>query len=170
ERLLLSFASRVKRHHALDADLAPLEDLDVSGMAETAITMAYSYDFARWLVSRHPRGVRVDWDGYEGADRLAAAWPRFLPLLEEEALADANVPYREWLSAARGNREGELEWLLARFETLESSPARRAELYDALGLFLEWNLGESAASRTRLRVPARSLYFHEGPLLTRRDV
>jgi hypothetical protein len=170
ERLLSSFAKRVKRLHAVGADLAPLDDLDVSGVAGTAITMAYSYDFARWLVSRHPRSVRVDWDGYEWADRLAAAWPRFIPLLEEEALADANVPYREWLSAARGKREGELGWLLARFEALEMPATRRAELYDALGLFLEWNLGDSAASRTRLRVPSRSVFFHEGPLLARRDV
>ena len=55
---------------------------------------------------------------------------RFLPLLDEDALVEANVPYQEWLRAARG-RSKELPWLLERFELLEKPERETAELYDS---------------------------------------
>ena len=47
---------------------------------------------------------------------MRATWPSFLPLLEEEALADANVPYDVWLGAAAGGRTPDAAWLLDRYE------------------------------------------------------
>ena len=46
---------------------------------------------------------------------MRATWPQFLPLLEEEALADANVEYLEWLGAAAGSRSDDPAWLLERY-------------------------------------------------------
>ena len=44
---------------------------------------------------------------------------------------EANVPYREWLRAARGGRS-ELAWLIERFDELPQDLKReRAELYDS---------------------------------------
>ena len=40
-----------------------------------------------------------------------------MPFLEEDASVEANVPYREWLRAARGGRS-ELSWLIERFNEL----------------------------------------------------
>ena len=106
---------------------------------------------------------------HESPDRLGAAWPRLLPLLDEEALADAGVPYLEWLTAGRG-RERDLDWLLAAFARLSLSEREKAELFDATSIVTSWKLGRSPYSRTLLRKPGLRPFFHPGPLLSRRDV
>ena len=49
-------------------------------------------------------------------------------------------------------------------------PAEKAERYDALGLSVTWSLGGGRATRTRMRYPARRIFFHDAPMITRRDV
>ena len=44
------------------------------------------------------------------------------------------------------------------------------EVYDLLELPLRWELGDSDASRTRARGPRGEVYYHQGPLLARKDV
>jgi hypothetical protein len=122
---------------------------------------------ARWL-SRLP-GVAASWDAHDAPDRLGSGLPRFVPLLEEEALADAVVPYLEWIAAAKG-RERDLPWLLSRFERLPVARAERAELFDALAVVVSWSLGRSRYSRTLLRRRGPAPFFHREPLLSRRDV
>ena len=60
-----------------------------------------------------------------------------MPLLEEDAFAEANVPYREWLAAARNGRK-ELAWLIDRFDKLPKPENERAELYDSQNLYVQW--------------------------------
>ena len=138
------------------------------GIAGTSVGTTFTYDFLLGLAGRHPEAVKIDWDAFEGQDRMGAAFPRFLPLLEEEALADANVPYRAWLDAARGREDG-LRWILRRFEELPLNPRERAELFDGLGLPVLWELSGSA-SRTLARVSDGPPWWHPTPLLARRDV
>ncbi len=101
---------------------------------------------------------------------MRATWPAFLPLLEEEALADANVPYLAWLRAAAGRRVADPAWLLRRYDRLPLPPDDRAEHFDALGLPIAWDLGGSRASRTKMRRPGPPPFFHDAPFLARRDV
>jgi hypothetical protein len=170
ERLLAGFARRVERFESLGADLSPFDEPEVAGIAGTTIGTDFSYDLVRWLVGRHARRARIDWDACDATDRQRATWPRFLPLLSEEALADANVPYVTWLAAAAGKRKTDASWLLERYSRLSGGPEERAEHYDALGLPLSWELGDSRASRTRMRHPAGPIFFHAEPLLSRREV
>jgi len=170
ESLLRGFARRVGKLAASGEDLAPFDTPEVSGIAGTTITTDYSYDVVAWLKRRFGRSVRIAWEGFEGTDRLRALWPQFLPLLEEEALEDANVPYREWLRAVRRKGHDDLAWLLARIEKLPVPENERAERYEALGLSISWDIGTSAASRTKARWPSRSAFFHDVPFIPRRDV
>ena len=62
--------------------------------------------------------------------RLAATWPRFMPLLEEDAFVEANVPYVEWLRAARGRGKDGFAWVIQRFESLSLTYREKSELYD----------------------------------------
>ncbi len=103
---------------------------------------------------------------------MRASWPRFLPLLEEEALADANVDYLAWLGAAAGRRAGDASWMLRRYtgHTVPGSHDEAADRFDALGASISWPLGESRASRTRMRLPGPAPFFHDAPFLARRDV
>lgn len=161
--LLSEFAARVARLAASGADLSPFDHPEVSGIAGTSITTDYSYDVVRWLAKRFGRRVSIDWSLHEAPDRLRAAWPAFLPLLEEEALEDANVPYLDYLRAARRG-EDDLAWLLSRIERLPLSPREKGERYDALGISVAWDLGEGRITRTRMRRSERRIFFHDEPL------
>ena len=172
ERLLDTFARRAESLRESGAeDLAELERPAVSGVAGTSLSALFSYELLRRLAPRFPARLRLDWEGYEEAGQLAAVLPRFLPLLEENAYVESYFPFREWLRAARGRGRGELAWLLARFESLEASEKERAVLFDSLRLWVRWELGDSPLTRTRLRRPAaRGIFYHDAPLLSRRDV
>ena len=128
-----------------------------------------NFDAARWLARRIPRNVEIAWDDYEEERAMGSTWPRFIPLLAEDADVEANIPWRRWLDAARG-RERDLEWLIRRFEQLPVSPRERAELYDSLRLPLRWRLENLKISRTRNWTRPRQFYYHSAPLLVRSQV
>jgi hypothetical protein len=170
EAILSTFGSRIARLAASGADMSPFDHPEVSGIVGTSVTTDYAYEVVLWLKKRFGGRVRIDWEDYEGADRLRAALPPLLPLLEEEALEDANVPYREYLVQARARGEDDLSWLLSRIAAMRLPPAEKAERFDAMGLSLCWRLAASIATRTRMRSAARKIFFHDEPLITRRDV
>lgn len=170
ENVLASFGRRVELLRSAGADLTPLEEVEVSGIAGTSLTAVFSYHIVRWMVRRHPAQVAVDWEGYTNEARLGATLPRFLPLLEEDALVEANVPYLTWLHAAKGRFNRDLPWLLQRFEGLSLSGEEKAELYDSLNLWVRLKIGSYQISRTGMRRRGRKLFYHDGPLLRRGDV
>ena len=88
--------------------MAPLDDPEVSGIASGSVTSNFSYAIVRWLVANFPAQVSIDWDWFEEEDRFGATMPRFMPLLEDDAMVEAHVPYREWVRAAKG-RQRELD-------------------------------------------------------------
>jgi len=168
DEALMSIESRVSRLADAEADLSALDDPEVSGVAGGSVTSNFSYAIVRWLVKRFPRQLSIDWDWFEEEDRFGATMPRFLPLLDDDAMVEAHVPFRRWLDAARG-RENELAWLIQRFESLTVSDRSRAELYDALKLHVTWRFGERA-SRTLMRRPVRRAFIHDQPLIQRREI
>jgi len=169
EETLSSFGDRVKVLQDLGADLSPLDNPEVSGIAGTYVTDTFTYNIVRWLFERHPAQVKFDWEWFEDESRLAATWPRFMPLLEEDAFVEANVPYVEWLRAAsvKGRGLNELAWLMQRFESI--SLTERAELYDSLKLYVRWTPSYKA-TRTGMKLPIRDVYYHRQPLIQRRDI
>ncbi len=96
--------------------------------------------------------------------------------MEEDSLTEANVPYRDWLQAARGRKnrgrknKDELPWLVERFQKLPVSEKEKAALYDSLEIMVRWSMVGSRASRTLSRKPVRQYYFHHTPLIQRRQV
>lgn len=171
ERLLREFAGRIAaRRGAEDADLDAFDAPEVAGVAGTVIATDFSFDLVRRLLGRHPRELTIDWDACDAEERMRATWPAFLPLLEEEALADANVPYRDWLAAAAGPAAADAAWMVRRYESLPLAEAERAERWDSLGAPVSWDLARSSRSRTRMRRPGPRPFFHDEPLLARRAV
>jgi hypothetical protein len=166
ESMLKRFGGRVVAL-AREGDISPLLDPEVSGIAETWIDVVFSYDFARWLARRYPRQLDIDWDDPPAAESLASVLTQLIPFLEEQASVDANVPYLQWLRAAgaRG-KDGGLAWLLRHMEKLDQPAA----LYDALGLWIRWKLGNSTVTRTGMRRPPRAIFYQHTPLLARGEV
>lgn len=150
--LLEGFARRLA-----GLELEPFEDSEVSGMAGTAVSTAFSYPFARSLTDRHGRGIEIAWDAYEHPERLGAVLARLAPAAAEDWAVEPHPDWRRWWAALGADPR----WLLARIDP---------QTYDALELPLLWRLGESRASRSKARLPRRQLYCHTGPLLARRDV
>ncbi|MGZ8844800.1 MAG: hypothetical protein ACXW18_14135, partial [Pyrinomonadaceae bacterium] len=168
ENILKSFEQRVSRLAKSDADLSPLDAPEVSGIAGGSVTSNFSYAIVRWLVEKYPRQLSIDWDWFEEEDRFGATMPRFLPLLDDDAMVEAHVPFQEWLDAARG-RQNEVAWIIQRFESLPMLDQRKAELYDALKLHIIWDFG-SRSSRTHMRLRSRKPFIHDQPLIQRREI
>ncbi|HSL55824.1 MAG TPA: hypothetical protein VK868_15575 [Pyrinomonadaceae bacterium] len=168
ESELRGFVNRISYLDRQEIDVAPLEHPEVSGIAGTSVTDTFSFFIVRRLLQQHPSQIAIYWDWFESENRLAATWPRFMPLLEEDAFVEANVPYREWLAAARGRRS-ELSWLIEQFDKLPKSDIERAELYDSQQLYVRWTPGFNT-SRTGMRLSGRKLFYHHTPLIQRREI
>src|ERR1051326_6111922 len=174
DRLLSGIEPRVKAALAAGADPDDFAPEEVVGIAGTGVEASFSYPMVRWLVERYPNAISINWQDYEREVQRAALWPRFFPLLEEDSLTEANVPYGEWLRAARG-RQNELVWLIERFQRLRVSEKEKAALYDSLEILVRWDMSSSPlpihaqnrrvngarlASRTLARKPVRNFYLH----------
>ena len=164
DEILFSFADRI------DDDLEPFEEPEVSGIAGTSLTAVFSYEVARRLAARYPRAVEIAWDRYDEPDRMGNAIRRFLPMLDEDFPVEAHVPFQQWIAQAHGRGTSDLAWLLERLAAGQSGDRARAELFESMQVPLTWRMGASRASRSRLRLPAQSLYLHREPLLRRSDV
>ena len=169
EKLLNTFHERIEKL----TDLEAFDDFDTSGISGTTMQDTLNFEAARWLARRIPREVEIAWDdyedGYEEERAMGSTWPRFIPLLEEDADVEANIPWRRWLDTARG-RTHDLEFLVRRFEQLPATPRARAELYDSLRLPLRWHLKNLKLSRTRNWTRPRKLFVHTDPLIARSQV
>jgi hypothetical protein len=102
EKLLTTFEPRVKAVLAAGGDIDDFAPEEVVGIAGTVVEATFSYHMVCWLVERHAKSISIQWGDYERETQRAVIWPRFFPLMEEDSLTEANVPYLDWLKAARG--------------------------------------------------------------------
>jgi hypothetical protein len=173
ENLLNAFHSRIEKLQAANADMSIFDDFDTSGIVGTTMQDTLSFDVAQWLVQRIPRNVEIAWedywDDYQAERARGNTWPRFIPLLEEDADVEANIPWSTWIDKARG-RQDPLPWLLNQFAKLPLPARQQSELYDSLRLPLRWNLENLKLSRTRNWTSPRRFYFHQSALIQRSQV
>lgn len=166
--LLKSFQQRVESLRKQGADLSLLDEEKYSGVAGTALCTDFHYDQVNWLLKNFPERLDIDWEGYDRTGALAAALPRFIPLLEEDSLVEADVPYRRWLKTASRGRE--LPWLMSAFERLPLSLEEKAEIFGALELPVRCELGNSSLTRTLGGRRVAKPFFHTQPFIRRTDV
>ena len=170
EELLASFHKRVAGLRASGADLSAFADPPVSGIAGTAFSAVWGYDIVRYLAARYPSRVEIDWEGYEGEERLVSVLKSFLPLFEDGAYVVYPVPYLAWIRAAKRPHETDLAWLLRQFDQLSIDEREKANLFDSLKLCVHWKLGNSPATRTKMRLRVNKIFYHDGPLIRRSEV
>jgi hypothetical protein len=164
DRLLFTFSERVRRLERSGADLEPFEEPDVSGISGTAFSAIFSYEITRWLVSRHPRSVDIDWEATDPS-LLGPLLVRLHPFFKEDSLVEANIPYADWVRAAKKGRRTDLQWMISGLGQIP------AELYAAAKLAIRWDLGDGPLTRSNIRLPGvRKYFFHDSPLLRRNDV
>ncbi len=170
EAILNSFIERVEQMRAADLDLAQFWDAEFSGIAGTEISAVFSYKVACWLAYRFQKTVEVDWEAYKRKARLSAVLPRIIPLLDEDAAVEANVPFMDWLRAAQGKRRNDLAWIIRSVDEMNLSERQSAELYDSLDLPIWWRIENSKYSRTHLRRATKKYFYHTAPLIRRNEV
>ena len=170
ERLLSSFKQRVDELRASGADMSPFSEPDVSGIAGTSFSALFSYEVVREIAGLFPSQTSIDWEGYEEYESFAAVASKFLPLIEENAYVEPRFPFPQWLRAARPKGKRELQWLLERFEQLDVSEKEKAALFNSLKLWLHWEFSSDHRSRTRMKRAVRKIFYHDRPLIHRRDV
>jgi len=170
EGLLGRVGQQVKglRDSGADLDLFDLEEF--SGIAGTAIRDTFTYEVARWLTLQFPRELRVEWNLDEQSRQMSSSLPQQLPLLADDCLVEADTPYLEWLGSAAGGANRILPWLMQRLESSPRTILEKTAWYDALKIEVEWELGESAASRTHARHNPPDPFCHIGPLIRRNQV
>ena len=170
EALLASVEDQVGRLREGDADMGTFDDEAVSGIAGTTVTNAWTYELASWLVQRHSRRISPQWNVDEQYRHMATILPDCMPLFEDDSFVEADTPYLKWMQAAAGVQKSELAWLLPAMRRLPVSRLQRTSLYDALEVNLDWNLAGSGASRTLARRPVQKFFYHDAPLLQRKQV
>lgn len=170
EELLASFHKRVTRLRVSGADVSAFADPPVSGIAGTAFSAIWGYDIVRYLAARYPSQVEIDWEDYGDEERLVSVLKCFLPLFKDGAYVLYPVPYLAWIRAAKRPNETDLAWLLRQFEQLSIDERVKANLFDSLKLWVHWKLGNSPATRTRMRFRVNRAFYHHGPLIKRSDV
>ena len=170
ESLLNNFHKRVEALRQSGADMDAFDPLEVSGIAGTTMEDTVSFDLARWLVRRMRGKVEIAWENYDPGRELGSTGPRFMPLLEDDAYVEADTPWRRWLETAAGKKDSDPAWLVERFEDLPIPPIQKAELYESLRLPLRWHLENSRLTRTRNWKPVGSVFYHNGPLISRSEV
>jgi hypothetical protein len=169
EAELRNFHRRVELLREQQIDLSHMEHPELSGISGHSVSDLFSFDIVRWLVEKHSKEITVDWDWFDAENRLADAWPRFMPLMEEDTFVEANIPYQEWLKRAR-NGAAEIQWLIARFEKLSVGEKEKAELYNAQQLYVRWT-PTYRSTRTGLRSPdSQPIFYQRRPLISRREV
>jgi hypothetical protein len=175
-RLAKSELSRVARtvrdwSRATGDELAA--QIEGSGIAHTELVHGFTLDAARWLASRFPRDISLEWR----EDSLGREFDSFLPALVARVEADGTVvtrfSTREWFSIARGKRgpaHEDIAWLVERFNSLGCSGPAIDRLFEAMEIELRWRVRSRAASRTFVRFPPRPTFFSpEGISRTRPD-
>jgi len=170
EELLATIETRVNKFAASHSAALALDDESVSGIAGTTVTNTWTYELASWLVNRHPRAIRADWNLEDQYRHMATILPELMPLLADDSSVEADTPYLRWMEAGAGGKGKELPWLLRSFDKLPISRLERTSLYDALEVNLSWDLRGSSASRTLACRSVSPYFFHDSPLLQRRDV
>ncbi|HEX8812262.1 MAG TPA: hypothetical protein VF742_09750 [Terracidiphilus sp.] len=170
ENLLSRIPQQVGRLRDSDAGMTLFESEQFSGIAGTVISDSFTYEVTRWLVRCYPKQLSVDWNFDEQGTQMGVSLPRFLPLLADDSLVEADTPFLQWMERAAGSADRILPWLLQRLEDAPASMLEKTAWYDALQISVSWNLGNSPASRTCARRNPPSLYFHREPLIRRRQV
>jgi hypothetical protein len=152
DEILFSFVDRLPRTNP-DA----FEDPEISGIAGTGLSTNFSYEIVKSLAERYSRAIHIDWENYEHPERLGPILAKWIPLAGEDSTVEPHVDWQQWFTAAHAT----LPWLLDHVDP---------PTYDLLEIPVRWQLGDSAASRSRTRIPKRDIFYHDRPFLKRSEI
>lgn len=141
DRMLAAFAQR--------EDLRELrEELAGSGIAGTVLASSFYWFTADWLARRWPERLTVDWESFEGSDRLDA-W--MYPLLQEHervAYDEAPGTLRELIESLKAPEETDAAYLVRCFRGVSPNPLVAEQAYEGLDMPLQLAPGPATPAHT----------------------
>jgi hypothetical protein len=148
-RTVLALVTRMLRDFSRRRDLARHRDaLADSGVAGTEIRYRFFWPTARWLASRWPGQLSIDWDNVDEPDRLAAALPLLVTPVEAIWLRQHAPAARDTLDRLRGARTPDGTFYVRRVEAFPGNDFTREAFFDNLDTPLLVRPGRGTPSRT----------------------
>jgi hypothetical protein len=112
------------------------ERLYNSGITNTKLCAAFSFEIVKWLRKTHPKDIRLS--SLEADDgQIQSILSVVMPKVESEILQDANTDWRSWLKRSFHKGEDLLDKLIAVFDQTDIRPETRDELWTAIGINVE---------------------------------
>ena len=107
-----------------------------SGITNTHLCAAFSFEIVKWLRKKHPKNIKLS--SFEADDgHIRYILSAVMPKVESEILQDANTTWKSWLKRSLKKGEDILDRLIAVFDEADIRPEIRDELWNALGINVE---------------------------------
>jgi hypothetical protein len=126
-----------------------------SGITNTQLCAAFSFEIVKWLRSKHQKDIRLS--SFEADDgQIKSILSVVMPKVESEILQDGNATWRTWLKQSLKKGEDMLDRLIAIFDETDIRTGTRDELWNAIGISVEINFSSHDCLPGSLIVP----YYH----------
>ena len=131
------------------------ERLFNSGITNTRLCAAFSFEIVKWLRSKHPKNIWFS--SFEADDgQIQSILSVVMPRVESEILLDTPAAWRSWLKQSLKKGEDILDRLIAVFDGTDLRPGVRDELWAAIGINVEINFPSHHSLSGSLIAP----YYH----------
>ena len=107
-----------------------------SGITNTQLCAAYSFEMVKWLRSTYKKNIRIS--SFEAGEvQIQFILSVVMPKVESEIMQDGNAEWRSWLKRSMKNEEDLLDRLIAVFDETDIRPEVKDELWSAIGINIE---------------------------------
>ncbi len=126
-----------------------------SGITNTQLCAAFSFEIVKWLRKTHPKTIKLS--SFEADDgHIRYLLSAVMPKVESEILQDANATWKSWLKRSLKKGEDILDRIIAIFDEADLRPEIRDELWNALGINVEIDFPRHTCLPDTLITP----YYH----------
>jgi hypothetical protein len=123
-------------HSYIQAHKKLRDSLYNSGITNTQLCAAYSFEVVKWLRATYKKNIRIQ--SFEaGEAQIQSVLSVVMPKVESEIMQDGNAEWRSWLKQSMKKEEDLLDRLIAVFDETDIRPEVKDELWSAIGINIE---------------------------------
>ena len=142
-------------HIYIKSHKSPRNSLYNSGITNTQLCAAYSFEMVKWLRATYKKNIRIQ--SFETSEaQIQAILSVVMPKVESEIFQDGNAEWRSWLKQSMKKDEELLDRLIAVFDETDIRPEVKDELWNAIGINIEIDFTEHNSLPETLFIP----YYH----------
>jgi len=135
-----------------------------SGITNTQLCAAYSFEIVKWMRSTYKKNIRIS--SFEaGEAQIQFILSVVMPKVESEIMQDGNAEWRSWLKRSMTKEEDLLDRLIAVFDETDIRPEVKDELWSAIGINIEIDFTALDSLPDPLFIP----YYHRSMIKKNHD-